>query len=82
MSDPKLICEKIKEVFPEVGECGIDVDVSYDNDKGAYIVDLERDNHRLQTHLEPEDADRCVRGEKCVHLGAQIGQLTENIEKT
>lgn len=80
MYGKKDLCEKIKSIYPDIGECGIEIDVEYDNDKKAWVVDLEKDNHKLKTHLEPEDADSCMLGEKCIGLAFQIAQLKENIK--
>ena len=80
MHDNNALCEKIKSIFPDVGECGMDIDVDYDRTKKAYIVELKMGNHHLTTHLEPEDADSCMDGKKCIGLGFQIQQLRNNIE--
>ena len=76
------LCAKIKDLYPDIGECGIDVSVDYDNEKKAYIVDLKKDQHELTTHLEPEDAETCMNGKQCIGLGLQIAQLKDNITKT
>jgi hypothetical protein len=80
MYDKKELCEKIREIYPDIGECGIDVDVEYDEAKKAWIVDLKKDQHELKTHLEPEDAAVCMAGKQCISLGIQIAQLKENIK--
>ena len=80
MYSNESVCEQIKKVFPEIGECGIDVNVDYDDNKKAWIVDLKKDAQHLTTHLEPQDADECMAGEKCVGLAFQIQQLRENIK--
>lgn len=80
MYDKEELCQKIKDIYPEIGECGIDVKVDYDNDKKAWIVDLKKDHHELKTHLEPEDAETCMNGKQCIGLGLQIAQLKENIK--
>jgi hypothetical protein len=80
MIDRKTLCEKIKSIHPEIGKCGIDVDVDWDEEKKAWIVNLKKDNRELKTHLEPEDADGCMAGKQCVSLGLQIAQLEANIE--
>jgi hypothetical protein len=80
MHDKVDLCEKIKSIYPEIGECGIDIDLEWDEAKKAWIVDLKKDKHELKTHLEPEDADTCMKGDKCVSLGLQIAQLKANIE--
>jgi hypothetical protein len=51
MYDKKELFEKIREIYPDIGECGIDVDVEYDEAKKAWIVDLKKDQHELKTHV-------------------------------
>jgi hypothetical protein len=77
----KELCAKIETLYPEIGRCGIEVDVEWNEAKKAWIVDLKRDNRELTTHLENQDAESCMLGKKCVALGVQIAQLTSNIEK-
>ena len=81
MHDKQEVCNKIRTIYPELGECGIDVTVQFNEEKNCWIVDLRKDRHQLITHLEPKDADACVEGKECVHLGAQISQLIQNIKK-
>ncbi len=81
MHNKDVLCEKIRQVFPDIGECGIDVNVDYDEEKKAYVVDLKKDRHRLKTYLELEDAETCMEGKQCVGLGIQIAQLRGNIER-
>lgn len=44
-------------------------------------MDLKKGAHELKTYLEPEDANGCMEGNRCVSLGLQIAQLKDNIEK-
>jgi len=80
MRGKEELCERIKTIYPEVGECGIDVDLEWDEAKKVWVVDLKKDKHELKTHLEPEDANSCMKGNRCVSLGLQIAQLKANIE--
>ncbi|MFO7859681.1 MAG: hypothetical protein R6U41_00520 [Desulfosalsimonas sp.] len=82
MADKEALCEKIKEIYPDIGECGIDVTVDYDQENKAWVVDLKKDRHELKTFLEPEDAETCMLGKQCIGLGIQIAQLKDNIMKT
>lgn len=82
MYDKDEICQKIKDIYPDIGECGIDVTVDYDKEKNAWIVDLKKDQHELKTHLEPEDAETCMQGKQCIGLGMQIAQLRDNIKRS
>ncbi|MFO7760393.1 MAG: hypothetical protein ACQES8_05560 [Thermodesulfobacteriota bacterium] len=79
--DKAELCRKITEIYPEIGECGINVDVDFNEEKKAWVVDLKKDEHELTTHLETDEANQCMEGKQCVSLGLQIGQLAENIKK-
>jgi len=81
MQDKKELCEKIRSIYPDIGECGIDVDVEYDEAKKAWVVELKKGNQELKTHLELQEVDDCMEGKQCVSLGLQISQLRANIEK-
>lgn len=81
MTDAKDLCAKIRSIYPEIGECGADVDVRYDNDKNVWAVDLTRGDRHLTTYLEDEETNACIEGERCVRLGDQVSQLIDNIKK-
>lgn len=81
MYDKAELCEKIRTIYPDIGECGIDIDVTYDQDQKSWVVYLRKDKHELKTFLEDSDAERCLLGEKCVGLGIEIAQLRANIER-
>ena len=81
MHDTNELCEKIKSIYPEIGECGGDVEVSFDEAKSAYVVGLTRGEHQLSTHLELEDANSCMEGKECVSLGIQVSQLVTNVKQ-
>lgn len=54
-----VLCGKIKEVFPDIGECGIDMDVDYDDEQKTYIVNLKKGHKNVKTRLETDDVDTC-----------------------
>jgi len=79
--EKQQLCDKIRELYPDVGECGIDVDVNYDKDQKRWVVDLTKDQYHLKTYLEEGDAESCMEGRQCVSLGIEIAQLRSNIER-
>jgi len=81
MIDQKALCEKIRQLYPDIGECGINVDVEYDEGEKTWVVHLKKDHQRLKTYLEDGDAEKCMLGQKCVGLGIEIAQLRTNIER-
>jgi hypothetical protein len=81
MIDKNELCKKIISLYPDIGECGIDVNVFFDEDQKAWVVDLKKDRHELKTFLEEGDAEKCLDGRQCVSLGIEIAQLRANIER-
>lgn len=80
MYNAKELCEKITELYPEIGTCGIDVDVLRNPQENTWVVNLKKGSHTLDHFLENLDADRCMDGKQCVSLGLEIAQLMKNIE--
>ncbi len=80
-TNPEQLCEQIRQIYPEVGECGIGVEVNYDEDKQAWIVTMSHAGNEVYTHLEPEDTQACLEGEQCLTLGTKIGQLVDTARK-
>jgi hypothetical protein len=81
MIDKKELCEKIRQLYPDIGECGIDVNVEFDEEQKAWVVDLKKEKHELKTFLEDNDAEACMLGKQCVSLGIEIAQLKANIDR-
>ncbi|MCG6535737.1 MAG: hypothetical protein L7F78_13825 [Syntrophales bacterium LBB04] len=80
MHDKNELCDRVRSLYPEIGECGLDVAVDFDETRKVWVVDLKKENHELKTFLEPPDADACMEGKQCVSLGVQITQLLANIK--
>jgi len=80
MFDKNEICEKIRAIYPDIGVCGIDVNVEFDDSENRWIVNLKKGNKKLKTFLEVGDAEKCMDGVQCVSLGLEIAQLRGNLE--
>ncbi len=81
MINKKELCKKIQEIYPDIGECAIDVNVDYDQDKKVWAVHLEKAGKKLDTYLEQNEVDACMLGKQCVSLGLQVSELVRNIKK-
>lgn len=80
MMSKEELCKKITELYPDIGACGLDLQINYSKEKKAWVVDLKKDGHELQHYLEDPDAESCMEGKQCVSLGLEIAQLRKNIE--
>jgi len=81
MIDRKTLCDKIRQLYPDIGQCGIDVDVEFDQAQKSWVVHLKKNKQTLKTFLEDGDAEKCMLGQKCVGLGIEIAQLRANVER-
>lgn len=72
--------DKILEMYPEIGEHGIAISLTFDETKNAWIVRFKKGANELTTHLEKKDADDCMNNIKCVYLGVQVEQFIKNFE--
>jgi hypothetical protein len=81
MIDKAELCKKIIEIYPDIGACGIDVQVEFDEAERRWTVKLNRGSRRLKTYLEEGDAELCLMGKQCVSLGIEIKQLSDNIDR-
>ena len=80
MYNERELCEKIRSLYPDIGQCGLDVQVSWHEPEKTWLVHLEKGTHKLEHFLETKDADTCMDGKQCVSLGLEIAQLKKNIE--
>lgn len=78
MHDKNELCQKITSLYPDIGVCGIDIDINFDEDKKTWVVDLKKDGQELKHYLEVPDAESCMLGKQCVSLGLEIAQLRKN----
>lgn len=73
------ICKKISSMYPDIGECGAELKVTFDQDKNAWLVHMSKGDHELDHYLEPIDAEDCLAGKQCVSLGLEIAQMVKHV---
>jgi len=77
MIGKEALCEKIRSIYPDVGECGIDVRAEYDESENSWVVYLKRGSKEIKHFLPNQDADACMEGKQCVSLGLEIAQFKD-----
>lgn len=80
MYNARELCDKITDLYPEIGTCGIDIDVMRNIQEKTWVVKLKKGTHSLDHFLEYLEADKCMDGQQCVSLGLEIAQLKRNID--
>lgn len=72
--------DKILDMYPEIRKHDIAVSLYFSEEKKAYVVQFKKDKHELETYIDKSDADECMDGLKCVHLGVHLGEFIKNFE--
>ncbi|WP_232362522.1 hypothetical protein [Desulfogranum mediterraneum] len=67
-------------MYPDIGACGAELEVSFDGENKSWLVHLKKGEHELEHHLEFVDAEDCLDGKQCVALGLEVSQLLNNIK--
>ncbi len=72
---------KILEMYPEIAKYGVIPSLTFDDEKKTYVFKLSKGPHELSTYIDQVDADACMAGKECIHLGVQIRQFLENFKE-
>ena len=70
--------DKIMEMYPEISHHDISVGVDFSDEKDSYVIRFKKDSHELSTYLDRNDANECMDGNKCIHLGLKIVEFINN----
>jgi hypothetical protein len=71
---------KIVDFYPEIKKHQLETSMTFDKDKNAYVIKINKGEHALTTFLDKPDADACIDGKKCVYLGLHIAEFVKNFE--
>lgn len=72
---------KIMEMYPEIAQYGVESNLTFDRGKKTYVFKLTKGPHELSTYIDKADADACMGGKECIHMGIQIRQFLENFKE-
>ena len=75
MLDKNDVCQKIIELYPDIGACDMDIDAFYSTAKGTQVIELKKGGHKVVHHLDKHDINDCMADKQCVSLGLEIAQL-------
>ncbi len=72
--------DTIMNMYPDITKHRISVNLVFNQELNTFDVKLKKDHHELSTHIDKKDADECMDGVKCIHLGVQVGEFIRNFE--
>lgn len=73
--DHTELLNTIKAFYPQLDKHGITLDVVFDTSKNAWVISFIKGEHVQKTHIEQEDAEKCMQGLECIHLGIHLADF-------
>ena len=73
--------DMVLQVHPEIVQHALNLSATYDKGKKAYVLTFSRGGRELKTFLNKEEAEQCMKGNRCVYLGVQIAEFIADFEK-
>ena len=75
MLDKTELCDKIRAMYPDMGDCDTDLNVDWDSERQVWAIDFNKGPFRIRHYLEEEDAAACLDHGQCVGLGIEFAQF-------
>ena len=72
--------DKLLELYPELEEHKICLNLSFDEERNAWVVRFRRNEHTRYAFLDKKDADNCMDGQECIYLGILVEQYIRDLE--
>lgn len=72
---------KLLDMYPEIKKYGLDISLSFDEEKDAWVVTFSKGDHQRHAFLDTSDADSCIEGNTCIYLGVLITQYLKDLEE-
>lgn len=73
--------DKLLEMYPELMKNHIALELSFDEDRDAWVIRFVKGKHSRFAFLARKDADDCMDGLKCFYLGTLIEQYVKDLEE-
>lgn len=70
------VCQKVTELNPDLGVCGVDIDTHYSAAKKSWIIVSKKGDHDVVHYLDKKDLKSCLDDVECFSLGIDVSELT------
>ena len=76
MFNKEEVCQKVKELNPDLGACDVDIETHYSTAKKSWIIVSKKGGHDIVHSLDKMDIKNCLDGVQCFSLGLDVAELT------
>jgi hypothetical protein len=76
MLNKNEVCQKVTELNPDLGTCGIDIDTYYSAAKKSWLIVSKKGDQDIVHFLDKKDIKNCLDEVQCFSLGLDVAELT------
>jgi hypothetical protein len=73
--------QRLLEHHSDIAKHGVQLKVSPDRDRKGYVVELAKDDKKSEIFISQKDADECMQGIECYHLGIEPGNFLREFKE-
>jgi hypothetical protein len=74
--------QRLREHHSDIDKLGIELHVREDRERTGYVVALAKDGKQAEIFISQKDADECMQGIECYHLGIELGNFLREFKET
>lgn len=72
----------MREHHSDIDKLGIKLNVREDRQRAGYVVELAKDGKQVEIFFSQKDANECMQGIECYHLGIELGNFIREFKET
>ncbi|MEJ2671546.1 MAG: hypothetical protein P8168_04940 [Deltaproteobacteria bacterium] len=74
--------QRLLEHHSDIVKHGVQLNVSPDPNGEGYVVELAKGDKKSEIFISQKDADECLQGIECYHLGIELGNFLREFKET
>ena len=77
----KELQQRLLEHHSDIVKQGVKLTVSFDRNRVGYEVKLAKGTKQAEIFISKKDADECMQGVECYHMGIEIGNFLREFKE-
>ncbi len=73
--------QRLLERHSDIVKQGVKLTVSLDRNRVGYVVELAKGGKQAEIFISKKDADECMEGIECYHMGIEIGNFLREFKE-
>jgi hypothetical protein len=78
----KELDQRLREHHSDIAKLGIELNVRADRERAGFVVEFAKGGKQAEIFISQKDADECLQGIECYHLGIELGNFIREFKET